>query len=58
MKAIRAERHAEIGALLQQNVGVLVERWRVMQAELRAATGADYAMYAVASVATMTRPRR
>lgn len=28
VKAIRAERHAEIGALLQQNVGVLVERWR------------------------------
>ncbi len=36
-------------ATWQEQHKVLVERWRVMQAELRAATGADYAMYAVAS---------
>jgi len=45
-KALSSEQRL---ATWQEQHKVLVERWRVMQSELRAATGADYAMYAVAS---------
>ncbi|MNJ71745.1 NAD-specific glutamate dehydrogenase [compost metagenome] len=39
---------ARLHAWMEQRK-VMVKRWRNMLAELRAATGSDYAMYAVAS---------
>ncbi|WP_413771343.1 hypothetical protein, partial [Pseudomonas aeruginosa] len=37
-----------VGLWLEQHLP-LVERWRAMLVELRAASGTDYAMYAVAN---------
>ncbi|OFC27630.1 hypothetical protein AN467_30445 [Pseudomonas aeruginosa] len=42
------EVEARVGLWLEQHLP-LVERWRAMLVELRAASGTDYAMYAVAN---------
>ena len=42
------EIEARLALWLEQNQ-VMVERWRSMLVDLRAATGNDYAMYAVAN---------